>query len=204
MNLARKVTDLCCCTNAVAAVRPLRAASTWLEAARERPSNHLVAARKLERGRAGWYNKVDFCCARCDAAAEHEKSRCACAPHMPRPPALSVPGVPASQEGSGVDVRPRCSCSAAARRARRQAGSAQELVRLLSPPACRRTCWEAGNGCASGACSAARTCLLVRAAQSTFAVHDHVPYRCRLVCVGGSGARLARSERSRRRCSGAS
>ena len=53
VNLARKVTDLCCCTNAVAAVRPLRAASTWLEAARERPSNHLVAARKLERGRAG-------------------------------------------------------------------------------------------------------------------------------------------------------
>ena len=41
-------------------------------------------------------------------------------------------------------------------------------------------------------------------AESTIAVHGHVPYRCRPVCVCGSRARLARSERSRRRCSGAS
>ena len=54
-------------------------------------------------------NKVDFCCACCDAAAEHENSRCAYAPHMPTPPMLSVPGVNASQECSGVDVRPRSS-----------------------------------------------------------------------------------------------
>ena len=68
-------------------------------------------------------NKADFCCARCDAAAEHEKSRCASSPHRPRTPALSVPVVPASQASSGVDMqpRPRCSaagCRACARRAR--------------------------------------------------------------------------------------
>jgi hypothetical protein len=187
VNFCRKVTDLCCCPSLVAAVRPLRAASTWLDAARERPSNHQVPARKLERDRAGKGQQGGFLLrsseAQCDAAAEHENSRCACTPHMPGPPALSVSGVTASQECSGVDVRPRSSCSAAARRARLKAGSAQELERLLSLPACRRTCRQAGNGCVSGACSAARMCLLVRAAHSTFAVHDHVPYRCRLVCV---------------------
>ena len=51
VNLARKVTDLCCCTNAVAAVRPLRAATTWLDDARQASSNHLLASRKVERGR---------------------------------------------------------------------------------------------------------------------------------------------------------
>ena len=50
-------------------------------------------------------NKVDICSARCNAAAEHENSRCACTPHMPGPPALSVSGVTASQECSGVDAR---------------------------------------------------------------------------------------------------
>ena len=63
------------------------------------------------------YNKVDICCARCDVAADHEESRCASSPFLPRSPALSVPGVPASQASSGVDVRPRSTCSAAARRA---------------------------------------------------------------------------------------
>ena len=48
-------------------------------------------------------NKAGFCCARCDAAAEHEKSRCASSPHRPRTPALSVPVVPASQAYSGVE-----------------------------------------------------------------------------------------------------
>ena len=38
-------------------------------------------------------------------------------PHPPRSPALSVPGVTASQASSGVDVRPRSTCSLLTRRA---------------------------------------------------------------------------------------
>ena len=79
-------------------------------------------------------------------------------------------------------------------------GVGQVPMRLLSPHASRRTCWEAGDGYARGACSATRACLIDRAALSTIAVHDHMPYRCRSVCVCGSGAWLARSERSWRRC----
>ena len=52
-NFARKVSDLWFCPFLVAAVRPLRARGTWLDGARERPSNHLVPASKLERDRAG-------------------------------------------------------------------------------------------------------------------------------------------------------
>ena len=46
----------------------------------------------------------------------------------------------------------------------RQAGSAEEPMRLLSPHACRRTCWEAGDGCVRNACSATRACVIDRAA----------------------------------------
>ena len=48
----------------------------WMELAKRHPTiyfraeNSNVAEQERE-------NKVDFCCARCDAAAEHEKSRCA-------------------------------------------------------------------------------------------------------------------------------
>jgi hypothetical protein len=63
------------------------------------------------------YNKVRICRSRCDSANDHEKSMCASSHHLPRSPALSVTDVSASQASSRVDVRPRCSCSAAVRRA---------------------------------------------------------------------------------------
>ena len=85
----------------------------------------------------------------------------------------------------------------------RQACSAEVLVRLMSPRACRCTSLEAGDGYGQAACSAARACLVDRAAQSTLAVYDRVPYRCRSVCVCGSGAWLARSERAQGLCPGA-
>ena len=87
-----------------------------------------------------------------------------------------------------------------ARRAQVEAG----IVRLVSPRACRRIGWEAGDGHGQAVCSATRACLMDRAAQGTIAVHDYVPCRCRLVCVCDSGARLARSGRARGRCPGAS
>ena len=57
---------------------------------------------------------------------------------------------------------------------------------------------------AVAACSATRACIMDRAAQSTIAVHDHVPYRCRPGVCLWSGARLVRSERSQSRHPGAS
>ena len=83
-----------------------------------RTENSIVAEQERD-------NKVDFCCARCDVAAEHENSRCASLSHPPRSPALSVPGVPASQASSRVDVRPRSTCSLPTRRAARAFGRAR-------------------------------------------------------------------------------
>ena len=80
------------------------------------------------------YNKVDICCARCDVAAEHEDSRCASSHHLPRSPALSVSDVPASQASSRVDVRPRSSCSAAARRAVARRAPQRSLCDLCRRP----------------------------------------------------------------------
>ena len=84
-------------------------------AARPRPisfcaENSYVA--ELER-----YIKVRICSSRCDSAAEHGHRRCVSSSNLPRSPALSVPGVPASQASSGVDVRPRSTCSLPTRRA---------------------------------------------------------------------------------------
>ena len=79
-------------------------------------------------------SKVHFCRPRCDAAANHENSRCACAPHPLRSPALIVPGVPASQASSRVDVRPRSSCSAAARRAVARQAPQKSLCDLCRRP----------------------------------------------------------------------
>ena len=57
------------------------------------------------------YIKVIICSSRCDAAAEHDKSRCASARYLPRSPALSASSVPASQVSSEVDVRPTSTSS---------------------------------------------------------------------------------------------
>ena len=124
------------------------------------------------------YIKVDFCRSRLDAAANHEKSRSASARHLPRLPALSVPDVTASH-GAG-ELRSRRATEiyvlTAYAPSGRQACSAEVLVRLMSPRACRCTSLEAPDGYGQAACSAARACLVDRAAQSTLAVHDRVPY----------------------------
>ena len=116
---------------------------------------------------------------------------CASSHHLARSPALSVLDVTASQGTCAC----ACTCKLRSRRAAeidelscctpsmRQAGSAEEPMRLLSPHACRCTYWEAGKGSGGGAGSATRACLVDRAAQSTIAVHDHVPYRCLVLCV---------------------
>jgi hypothetical protein len=120
-----------------------------------------------------------------------------------------------SMEGQGVPVRRtcparlRCECAGCARVAAklrslraaeidelsycapsmRQAGSAEEPMRLLSPHACRCTCWEAGDGYVRSACSAScyacmcdRSCRIDRARLRVHD-HDHVLYRCRSLCV---------------------
>ena len=51
-------------------------------------------------------------------------------------------------------------------------------MQLVSPRACRRIGWEAGDGHGQAVCSATRACLMDRAAQGTIAVLDHVPYQC--------------------------
>ena len=79
-------------------------------------------------------NKVTFRWSRCDSAAEHDYSRCASARCLPRSPALSVLDVPASQASSRVDVRPRSSCSAAARRAVARQAPQKSLCDLCRRP----------------------------------------------------------------------
>ena len=203
-NSRRKVSDRACCTSPVQAVRPRRAATTRFDDARRASSNHLLLSGKLLRGRAGevhqgenlqlslrlgrraWAQKVcqlvepaQIACAECAGCAR-------------------VAGELRSRRATEIYVLTAYAPSG------RQACSAEELVRLVSPRACRCTSLEAGDGYGQAACSAARACLVDGAAQSTLAVHDRVPYRCRSVCVCGSGAWLARSERSWRRYPGAS
>ena len=60
-------------------------------------------------------NKEHFSSSRCDAAAEHVHKSCASSSNLPRTPALSGPGVPASQVSSGVDVQPRSTSSSTTR-----------------------------------------------------------------------------------------
>jgi hypothetical protein len=61
------------------------------------------------------YIKVTFCRSRLDTAEEHGDGRCASPSNLPRTPAPSVPGVPASQVSSGVDVQPRSTSSSTTR-----------------------------------------------------------------------------------------
>ena len=126
---------------------------------------------------------------------------------------LAAPAQIACAECAGCDrvageLRSRCTTEiyvlTAYAPSGRQACSAEELVRLVSPRASGCIGWEAGDGHGQAVCSATRACLMDRAAQGTIAVHDYVPCRCRLVCVCDSGARLARSGRARGRCPGAS
>ena len=60
-------------------------------------------------------SKEHFSRSRCDAAEEHVHRRCASSSNLPRTPALSVPGVTASQASSGVDLQPRSASSSTTR-----------------------------------------------------------------------------------------
>ena len=67
----------------------------------------------------------------------------------------------------------------------RQVGSAEEPMRILSPHACRCTCWEGGEGYTFEAHAVLRVHVRDRSCRtdSTIAVHDHVPYRGVVLCV---------------------
>ena len=150
-------------------------------------------------------NKVTFRWSRCDSAAEHDYSRCASARCLPISPALSVLDVPASQASTGVDMRPRYACSLPSAHALNVLPGVlrRRLQCLLSSPVCCFIGWEAGDVHGPAFSSASRADAVRLAMQSTFAVLARVWHIGVVMCVCGSGAWLARSERARGLCPGA-
>ena len=114
-NIRRKVSDRAHNPSPAQAVRPRSAATTWFDDARRASSNHLLPSRNSNVAEQERDSKEHFSRSRCDAAEEHVHRRCASSSNLPRTPALSVPGVTASQASSGVDLQPRSASSSTTR-----------------------------------------------------------------------------------------
>ena len=123
-------------------------------------------------------NKEQICRSRCDTAEEHGDGRCASPSNLPRTPAPSVPGVPASQVSSGVDVQPRSAAEINLLLNHAPNVGAPSLreavVQLASSRACRRTGQKAGGSCGRGDCSAVRLHESRVVACSMLVVHHRV------------------------------